>query len=186
MADADMLGAAQGLAAFLRAYYHGKSGDWPENQPFPLAAWSAAELARMPTYYIMDAAAGMAETVGPMLPSPAETTTCQWLTDAELAVYVDEYSRTGFQGGLNWYRATIDGGNHAERLFAGGRIEVPCTFIAGARDWGIYQRPGGLDAMATRACSDYGGTHLIEGAGHWVQQERPEAVVAHILGFVRR
>ncbi len=183
-ADADMRGAPQGLAAFLRAYYHGKSGDWAGNAPFPLAAWTAAELARMPTYYIMDAAAGMAETVAPLMPSPAEIAACHWLTDAELAVYAGAFDRTGFQGALNWYRATIDGGNHAERLFAGRRIDVPCTFIAGAMDWGIHQRPGALATMAGRACSDYRGTVLVDGAGHWVQQEQPDAVVRAIIGFM--
>ncbi|WP_426164208.1 alpha/beta fold hydrolase [Sandarakinorhabdus sp. DWP1-3-1] len=183
-ADADMHAAPQGLSAFLRAYYHAKSGDWAGNVPFPLAAWTAAELARMPTYYIMDAAAGMAATVAPMMPSPVEIAACQWLTDAELAVYTGEYVRTGFQGGLNWYRATIDGRNLGERLFAGRRIDVPCIFIAGARDWGIHQRPAALAAMEGRACSNYRGTVLVEGAGHWVQQERPDDVVRAILGFM--
>ncbi len=53
----------QGMHAFLRAYYHHKSADWKENRPFRLAAWSADELAKLPTYYIMDLAQGMAETV---------------------------------------------------------------------------------------------------------------------------
>ena len=53
----------QGLHAFLRAYYHHKSADWKQNQPYPLAAWSATELEKMPTYYIMDLEEDMAQTV---------------------------------------------------------------------------------------------------------------------------
>src|SRR5215510_4670789 len=53
-ADANMHQCPQGLHAFLRAYYHMKSADWKSNTPFPLQEWSADELAKMPTYYIMD------------------------------------------------------------------------------------------------------------------------------------
>ena len=52
-----------GLHDFLRAYYHVKSADWPPNMPHPLAAMSCAELARLPTYYVMEMGKGMAETV---------------------------------------------------------------------------------------------------------------------------
>ena len=51
----------QGVHAFLRAYFHYKSADWRENKPFPLKSWSAAELAKLPTYYIMDLDKGMAK-----------------------------------------------------------------------------------------------------------------------------
>ena len=99
-ADNNMRNCPQGVHAFLRAYYHHKSADWKDNTPFALAAWTAAELAKMPTYYIMDADKGMAETVAPHMPSAAEIAACKWLTDDELAVYSAEYERTGFQGGL--------------------------------------------------------------------------------------
>jgi pimeloyl-ACP methyl ester carboxylesterase len=61
---------------------------------------------------------------------------------------------------------------------------VPSTFIAGASDWGIQQNPGALERMATEACTDWRGTHLVDGAGHWVQQEQPAAVVRHLLAFL--
>ena len=67
-----MTGAPQGMSAFLRAYFHHKSADWAENKPFPLADWSASEIEKMPTYYIMDRDRTMAETVAPHMPSPAE------------------------------------------------------------------------------------------------------------------
>ncbi|PJK27778.1 alpha/beta fold hydrolase [Minwuia thermotolerans] len=184
-ADRDMLDAPQGLHDFLRAYYHAKSGDWPGNRPRELAAWSADELAKLPAYYVMDRDAGMAETVAPDMPTPEEIAACGWLTDAELAVYVEAFRRTGFQCALNWYRNMTDPAYLADmRVFAGRRLDVPACFIAGARDWGIHQRPGALQAMAERACADWRGTTLIDGAGHWVQQERPEAVVGALLDFL--
>ena len=112
---------------------------------------------------------------------------CRWLPDDELAVYVGEYARTGFQGGLNWYRSRIEGQAAGDmRVFAGRTIDVPAIFIAGKSDWGTYQKPGDVEAMQTRACTRFEGLHLIEGAGHWVQQEQPEAVNALLLEFLRR
>jgi pimeloyl-ACP methyl ester carboxylesterase len=184
-ADADMLGAPQGLHAFLRAYYHAKSGDWPGNRPQPLQAWRAEELARLPAYYVMDLADDMPAAVAPMAPTPAQVAACRWLPDDALAVYAAEYARTGFQGGLQWYRCATGGRFVAEQqAWAGRRIEVPATFVAGARDWGVHQKPGELEAMADRACTRWLGTHLVEEAGHWVQQERPEAVVDRLLAFL--
>lgn len=179
-ADADMLGAPQGLPAFLRAYYHVKSDDWADNRPFALKAWSAAELAKLPTYYVMDAGLGMAETVASVVPGRE----CRWLNDSELAIYAGEFGRTGFQGGLNWYRGRADMDNPEELLFAGKAIDVPAIFIAGRADWGIHQRPGEIEAMQTRACSDFRGLHLVDGAGHWVQQEQPGAVAGLLLDFL--
>jgi pimeloyl-ACP methyl ester carboxylesterase len=100
-------------------------------------------------------------------------------------VYAAEYARTGFQGGLNWYAARIGGRFAADAaLFHGRRIECPATFIAGARDWGIHQSPGALERMPA-ACADWRGTHLVAGAGHWVQQENPAGVVALLRAFLR-
>ena len=62
--------APQGVHDFLRAYYHHKSADWKANKPFELKGWTAEELAKMPTYYIMDLADGMAATVAKEMPSP--------------------------------------------------------------------------------------------------------------------
>jgi pimeloyl-ACP methyl ester carboxylesterase len=179
-ANAGMHHPPQGLHAFLRGYYHMKSGDWPGNRPFPLAGWTAAELAKLPRYYIMDLGQTMPQTVE--LPGPGEIAACRWLPDAGLAVYAGEYARTGFQGGLNWYRCRTQGGHERElALFAGRTIDVPSLFIAGARDWGIQQVPGALARMQSEACTQMIGCDLIDGAGHWVQQERPVEVVAALL-----
>ena len=186
-ADANMRYCPQGIHAFLRAYYHFKSADWQDNTPFPLSAWSAAELARMPTYYIMDLDQGMAETVAPEMPSAAAIAACQWLPDDELAVYSAEYSRTGFQGGLQWYRCATGGiGNTELQVFSGRTIDVPSLFVAGKSDWGRYQRPGNLERMQTSACTNMQDCHVVDGAGHWVQQEQPEQVSTLLTQFLRQ
>ena len=184
-ANAEMWQPPQGIHSFLRAYYHHKSADWPGNRPFPLAAWTAAEAAQMPTYYIMPLDSTMPEAVAVEMPSAAQVEACQWLPDDDLAVYAAEYGRNGFQGGLQWYRCNTSGLNAGElALFAGRAIEVPATFISGAQDWGIHQRPGSLERMQHDACHDFRGLHLIEGAGHWVQQEQPEQTARLLLDFL--
>lgn len=186
-ANENMWKARQGLHAFLRAYYHHKSADWKANQPFELKAWTAEEVARMPTYYIMDLAEGMAETVAKEMPSAAEISANTWLPDSELAVYSGEYERTGFQGGLNWYRVRTSGRHNAElEVFTGRTVDVPATFISGRNDWGIYQVPGAIKRMQTVACTKMKEIHLLEGAGHWVQQERPDEVNRLLLSFLRQ
>jgi pimeloyl-ACP methyl ester carboxylesterase len=184
-ADTDMRNCAQGVAAFLRAYYHVKSADWPGNDPVPLRAWTAEELAKLPTYYVMDRDLGMAETVSPHMPSDEEISRCRWLPDAELDVYAGEFSRTGFQGGLQWYRCMTGEAQRAELgLFAGQTIDVPACFIAGEKDWGIHQKPGAFERMQTEACAQMVHCGLVPDAGHWVQQEQPDAVVRLLLEFL--
>jgi pimeloyl-ACP methyl ester carboxylesterase len=177
--------APQGVSDFLRAYYHHKSADWKANKPFPLKAWTAEELAQMPTYYVMDLDKTMPETVAPEMPPTAEIAACKWLTDDELAVYAREYERNGFQGGLQWYRCGTTGIDAAElSLFSDRTLDVPSCFIAGASDWGPFQRPGSLDAMSSRACTQFQGIHFVEGAGHWVQQEQPGEVTRLLIEFL--
>jgi pimeloyl-ACP methyl ester carboxylesterase len=183
-ANENMWHARQGLHAFLRAYYHMKSADWKQNEPHPLAARSAAEWARLPRYYVMDLDKGMAEQVASEMPSAAEIAACKWLPDSELRVYAEEYGRNGFQGGLNGYRGSPGDGDL--QLFAGRTVDVPSTFISGKRDWGIYQNPGALERLEKTVTTKYQGTHLVEGAGHWVQQEQPEAVSRLLLDFLKR
>ena len=186
-ANDNMLHAPQGLHAFLRAYYHMKSADWKQNQPAPLKARTAGEWARMPRYYIMDLGKGMAETVAPEMPSAAEIAACKWLPDSELRVYSTEYGRTGFQGGLQSYRVGSSGRFNGDLLtFSGRTIDQPSMFIAGKSDWGAYQNPGALERMQKTACTRMVAAHVVDGAGHWVQQEQPERVSALILDFLKR
>src|SRR5262249_9344186 len=154
-----------------RAYYHYKSADWPGNKPHPLKEWSAPELAKLPTYYVMRLDETMPQTVAPHMP-PREAS---WLTDAELAVYADAFERNGLQGGLQWYRCRTTPGQSDDVIALAGRtIDVPSLFVAGAADWGVFQKPGDFERMQGTACTRMRGCHLVPGAGHWVQQEQPE------------
>jgi pimeloyl-ACP methyl ester carboxylesterase len=186
-ADRDMCQCPQGISDLLRGYYHGKSADWAGNDPHPLAAWRADALAEMPTYYIMNANQNMAETAADFMPGPAEIAANAWLPDAELAVYAAEYARTGFQGGLNCYRCRFEPAMVEElRLFGGRTIGLPACFIAGDKDWGTYQVPGALERMQRHAFARMEAIHLVPGAGHWVQQEQPQATSRLLLEFLSR
>lgn len=186
-ANAQMWHCKQGVHDFLRAYFHHKSADWKENRPHRLAAWSAEELAKMPTYYVMDLFDDMPAAVAKEMPSAAEIAACKWLPDSELAVFADEYRRTGFQGGLNWYRSRTGGAFESElQLFSGCTIDVPSIFVAGKSDWGVYQTPGAFERMQSTFCTRMTGCHLLEGAGHWVQQEQADKVAALLVGFLRQ
>ncbi len=184
-ANTDMRRPTQGLQAFLRAYFHHKSADWAPNRPHRLGGWVASELAKMPTYYIMEKDGDMPANVAPFMPSAEEIRANAWLPEHVLEAYTAEYARTGFQGGLNWYRCDTGGLNAREmRLFGGRTIDVPSMFIAGLSDWGVYQKPGHLEAMVQEACTDLRGCHLLSGAGHWVQQEQPAATNELLLRFL--
>jgi pimeloyl-ACP methyl ester carboxylesterase len=142
-ANADMHRAPQGVHDFLRAYYHHKSADWKDNAPYPLKSWSAGELAKLPTYYVMDLAKDMTATVAAEMPSAAAIAANRWLPERELSFYSAEYARTGFQGGLQWYRCGTSGAFLGElQTWSGRTIDVPSAFISGKQDWGTYQRPG--------------------------------------------
>lgn len=110
---------------------------------------------------------------------------CNWLPDEALQVYAAEYGRTSFQGGLNGYRmggTTI--GRAEVELYAGKTIDQPSMFISGSSDWGTYQSPGAFERMQERSCTDMREVHLVEGAGHWVQQEQAGVVSRLILDFL--
>jgi pimeloyl-ACP methyl ester carboxylesterase len=191
-ADAEWSNPPQGLPTFLRTYYHVKSADWKKNYAAgPLgASITPAALAVIPHYYIMPRAETMPECLAPEAPSAEEVAQNTWLTDDELAVYISQYEEGGFQGGLNLYRCLTDSSRWVEDLnvFAGKQIEVPAMFLAGAQDWGVFQFPGAAEAMRTKACREMKEEDfvLIDGAGHWVQQEKPDAVVEHLLRFIKR
>jgi pimeloyl-ACP methyl ester carboxylesterase len=182
----DWANPAQGLHTFLRGYLHVKSADWKKNTPHPLKRWTAEEMAKVPYYYVMLLDKSMPETIADMMVDEDDSATKRWMPDEDLAVYVQEWSRTGFQGGLNFYRTTTDPTRMKDlELFAGKKIDCPSTFISGANDWGNYQQPGAIEAYP-ESCSDFRGIQFIEAAGHWPQQEQPERVVEEILRFLGR
>ena len=181
-ANADLMGAAQGLPAFVRDYWHMKGGGWAENTPHPLPGFTGEALAMLPHYYVMPLGATMPEAVAGAAPAGA----IDWLTDEAVGVYAGEYGRTGFQGGLNGYRIGLTPGMASDlRWLSGRRIEQPSAFVSGDRDWGVYQTPGAFEAMS-RVLVNAAEPELIPGAGHWAPQETPEAVVAAVLRLLKR
>ena len=110
-----------------------------------------------------------------------------WLREEDLEVYVAEFERTGFRGGLNWYR-NFDRNWELLAPFADLRIRVPALFVGGLRDAVVtgpeFAGEGPLVKMLGSFCDDLRGKVLIEGAGHWNQQEAPEETNAALLGFL--
>ncbi|KAF7504830.1 hypothetical protein GJ744_001696 [Endocarpon pusillum] len=187
-ANREMLEPKEELQEFLRGYFHVKSADWDGNDPRPLTAWKATELAQMPRYYIMDKGDTMREAVAKDMaeedPQVVRERSSRWLKDEELAVYVEEYARNGFQGGLNWYRIQTRPEILRElEILAGKKIEVPCRFVSGKQDWGPFQEPGAVEKMH-KVCTDFRGAKYIEGAGHWLPQERPQEAAEEILSLI--
>src|ERR1700674_1343157 len=82
-ANDDMLHAPQGLHAFFRGYYFGKSADNKGNNPHPLKARTAEEMAQVPTYYVMEKDKGMAANVAPLMPPADDIAYCKWVAEAE-------------------------------------------------------------------------------------------------------
>ncbi|HJS92145.1 MAG TPA: alpha/beta hydrolase [Steroidobacteraceae bacterium] len=185
-ANEDLWHPPQGVHDLLRAMWYFKSADWKGNRPFPLKSWSATELAKLPEYYVMDLHKGMAETVAQHMPSKEYIASCRWLSEADLDVYTKEYTRTGFQGGLNSYRILIDPEFSGEvKAFSGRTVDVPACFIGGAEDWGVRQAPGAFENMG-KACTKLLRVDLVPGAGHWVAEEEPQRVNAILLHFIEQ
>lgn len=103
-----------------------------------------------------------------------------WISQDELDHYIAEFSRTGFTGGLNWYR-NFDRNWELTADLADAKISVPCLFIGGTAD------PVLAFTRADRAAEIVSGPYqqlMIEGAGHWLQQERPDEVNTALLEFL--
>jgi pimeloyl-ACP methyl ester carboxylesterase len=186
-ATEDLLHPSQGLHTFFRAYYYCKSADYKPNRPHPLNARTAEEMAQIPTYYVMEKDKTMAQTVAAFMPTADYIANCKWFTNPEIEVYASEYGRTGFTGALQGYRISRPGDPKvsAEGLtFAGRTLDIPSQYIAGKSDWNVYQNPGRVERMRGSVCTNMVGFHLIDGAGHWVQQEQPEQVSALLVQFL--
>jgi pimeloyl-ACP methyl ester carboxylesterase len=109
----------------------------------------------------------------------------RWLSEADLDYYTQEFSRTGFRGGLNWYR-NLRRNWELGGPWRGQPIRQPSLFIAGSRD-GVLRFPAAqaqLDAYP-KTLPGLRGSHILEGAGHWVQQERPAEVNKLLIDFLR-
>jgi pimeloyl-ACP methyl ester carboxylesterase len=118
------------------------------------------------------------QSVGPVpddLPS--------WLTPDDLDTYVERFTVSGFFGPLSWYR-NLDANYGLTKDIPASAISMPSFFIGGRNDMVIAGRPGYVEAMES-TLPDYRGTALIDGAGHWTQQESPAEFNVALLGFLR-
>jgi epoxide hydrolase A/B len=107
-----------------------------------------------------------------------------WFTDADLDHMAAEFSRSGFRGGLNWYR-NIDRNWELTAPWAGALIRQPALFIAGSVDPVISGGAGAAAVLALpKTVPGLRRQLLIDGAGHFIQQERPRMVNEAILQFL--
>ncbi len=114
-------------------------------------------------------------------PSPAKLP--KWLSEEDLQIFVSEFERTGLAGGLNYYR-NVDASWQDLEPHADRKVEVPAVFLGAEYDvatwWGQE-----ATARAEEYCIDYRGTTILEGSGHWLQQERPAETNAVLEAFLR-
>lgn len=186
-ANEDMWRSPQGLQAFLRAYYHHKSADCPGDDPQPLTEWTAEQVARLPHYYCMPADLNMAQIVAATTAESSAMGECEWLPERDLQLIVAEFGRTGFQGGLQWYRSAVEGTlRRGLAMFAGLKVRVPAIFVAGRSDWCVHQIPGALDTIRNQLATRKVAIHFIDHAGHWVQQEQPHRLADLLLRFLHQ
>ena len=103
-----------------------------------------------------------------------------WLSQAELDHYIEVFTRTGFTGGINWYR-NMDRNWETTPQLDGVHVTMPSAFITGSLDPVNIMTPAGvMDGHVL----DHRGNTIVDGAGHWVQQEAPDEVNAALLAFL--
>jgi pimeloyl-ACP methyl ester carboxylesterase len=108
-----------------------------------------------------------------------------WLTEADIDFYAGEFARSGFRGGLNWYR-NIDRNWELLAPFAGAKVTVPALYIAGDRDVVVkFPRMDQLIANLKLFVPNLTKTIMLPGCGHWTQQERADEVNAVLIAFLR-
>jgi pimeloyl-ACP methyl ester carboxylesterase len=133
------------------------------------------------------AAVGMVPRQGDFLSGLVDPVSLpSWLTGADIDFYVNEFTRTGFRGGLNWYR-NIDRSWELLAPFAGRRVDVPALYIAGDRDL-VVAFPGMEQIIAnlTYFVPQLRGSLMLPGCGHWTQQERPLEVNKAMIAFLQQ
>jgi pimeloyl-ACP methyl ester carboxylesterase len=106
----------------------------------------------------------------------------EWLTEADIDYYAAEFSRTGFRGGLNWYR-NLDRTWELMAPWRGARITVPALFIAGSKDPVIARMRPAMEALS-ETVPGLVEVELLPGCGHWTQQERPAQVNEELVAFL--
>jgi pimeloyl-ACP methyl ester carboxylesterase len=164
-------------ATVLKTLFSG-SGDVPRR------AAGSGDAARPAT---ADGHVGMVPRDGGFLtrmPTPAVLPA--WLSEKDIDFYAGEFARTGFRGGLNWYR-NIDRNWELLAPFAGAKVTVPALYVAGDRDLVVaFRNVNHVIANLTKYVPQLRGTIMLPGCGHWTQQERAAEVNAAMIEFLRR
>ena len=151
-------------AVTLRKLLYGVSGDIPIDRDNPMMVHEG--------HGFLDPLA-----VAPQLPA--------WLREEDIEKFASEYRRTGFRGGLNWYR-NIDRNWALTAPWQDATIRQPALFIVGTRDPVIAGKRGAAAVEHMSRAVPGVEKVIIEGAGHWIQQERPERVNAALLEFLAK
>jgi pimeloyl-ACP methyl ester carboxylesterase len=129
---------------------------------------------------------GMVPRKGGFLSRMADPTSLPpWLSDVDIEFYTAEFARTGFRGGLNWYR-NIDRSWELLGPFAGARVMVPALYVAGDRDPVVSFK--GMDQLIPNLAKyvpNLRQTIMLPGCGHWTQQERADEVNSALIGFLK-
>jgi pimeloyl-ACP methyl ester carboxylesterase len=108
-----------------------------------------------------------------------------WINEADIAYFTEAYRQSGFRGGLNWYR-NLDRNWELTAPWQGAQIHQPSLFIAGSRDSVITGLIGAKQVNELeKVLPNLRQKLIIDGAGHWVQQERPNEVNAALLAFLK-
>jgi pimeloyl-ACP methyl ester carboxylesterase len=150
-----------------------------------LLYWGSGDAPRGAERAIGAGGVGMVQRGGGFLSglvAPAKLPT--WLAEADVDFYASEFARTGFRGGLNWYR-NIDRNWELFAPWAGARVTVPALYVAGDRDLVVAFR--GMDQLLPalkQFVPRLDQTLMLQGCGHWTQQERPAEVNAAMLSFL--
>ena len=129
---------------------------------------------------------GMVPRGGGMMQGPgAPATLPSWLSEADIDFYAGEFKRSGFRGGLNYYR-NIDRNWELTAAFADVKVTVPALYVAGDHDM-VIAAPGTAELLANlkQFVPALRNIQMLPGCGHWTQQERPGEVNASIIDFVR-
>ncbi|MEM6456772.1 MAG: alpha/beta hydrolase [Acidobacteriota bacterium] len=151
------------VARVLRAFFVGASGDTPADERLPIVfADDVAFLDACPDY-------------GDRLPG--------WLTAEDFATYVEAFTASGFHGPIAWYR-NYDANHRATAFLRGAFVRQPALYLGGAEDVGAPMVQAAYDALE-RSMPGLRHKAILPGAGHWLQQEAPDAVNEALLGFLR-
>ena len=107
----------------------------------------------------------------------------KWLTEADLGYFTKEFTRTGFRGGLSWYRAQDISWQQTPWL-VGRKLEQPALFIAGTDDAVVEFARAGVDNLE-KSVPHLWRKVLLPGVGHWTEQEAPDEVNRHTIEFLQ-